>query len=1460
MANTNTKQVILDIQLSYKQLIDGALQIQKELDKIAIEQTKLNGAYKAGEVTLEEYDRQMIAINAETKRLKDAYRDVTKEIDANLKKEEAQNGSLKQMRQELKLLIKAYDEMSAAERDSAAGTEQQQKIQALQKELKELEGATGRFQRNVGDYRNAIQEAINGTVPLKTVLKELKNELQTLTLQQRQYDDEIKAQKAILDQLGATVGTDTEEYRHQAQALADLEQKYNETNDAITNMQLTAGQIQDTIDDTSTSIKNFGKDNANIKAVSEGMGVLANSYAVLQAGMTALGAESEDLVKVWAKMQVVQQGINALNQIAAALEKESVLRQQLRIALNKLLGKSIEQTAAAKTKDAAASTAAAAGDTALAAGETAATAAAGGLVTALKAVGAAIKSIPIIGWIAGAVAILGTLTALVIKHNKAEKENNQTLQQRKALMREINEVEKESLESVQKNVVAMEANVRRLKEAEVGTREWSNLVKEVAGDLGVTEEWLQKNVDKVDELKDAWVNMQIAMAKGEAYAKKIADNEIKIATAEAEIARIMSDTKYKDRAEAISKELGVSIKAAKALVEADHKLKKNNTSANFVAYANAKNAIIEEIQTQNKALMNGLDDAYKQQVEASEELTKIAGDGIKETGNKAKKEATSVKKDVTKTAKELSEELENLMVEGMADGLEKNIKQVEVAAERYIEKMKEAREKDAENKEKYDAIILQYEKNTQDKIRKMRADGYQTILANAEKLTESYNQLWASYAPNSFYNFINDLAATATKVSNEVNAINKEIRDLEALVDQYKKTQGAESIFAADQESLAKQLKEQLKDQKEPITMPVKPELVLDGDAVRTQWRKIIEKLSGVVSAANAKELADAWNEELKGISRHLVNGTNVLDIKRTIDSYLNGIAGKTAEGAEKVRNALREAFNAILNDNGGLDELQSKLNQYAADLEKYNKRQAENNKTQKENAAIQAQIAEADAAAAQARQNEAVATENLNTAQEKLAEANKNYLSNLDESILKNRALNKSLREYAKTIQQVLLEQAKLGNIDIIPQDFSVYIDYQIDKLEEELAKAYRKLEKLAPTAGDENNEDYKQQRERYNNIQGQLQAMKQARDNVSKDMVTRSATGGFLDNSELVENATNIARVANQIKVLQQVLEQGTDINSQISTAEEENNYLYKQRIALLSQISQAVTAKAKAQKEAELQEIDEQIALNNETVANLKQTLSLMGYTTEEEMRQLLESLKKQEKAFSDETGVIMKKAAASVVQSIGTIANSLLDLMTAIGEDNAEMANFLEGVAYMQIGVNMAVGIAEAIAAGAGVAFPANLAAIATGVAAVISGIASAISTYKQYHKDVASPSFATGGLIGMRYARTREEGTRDDINIRASRGEYIVNAQAVKAYGVDFFDSINFGRKRPTHRGLNFADGGMVDVTTATKAVANEESYAMLSEALMNMPAPEVSVMEITKVQNKVKAKESTARR
>lgn len=153
------KQQILDIKVKYEDAIYGIIRYKEKIDQLKASIKDLQQQEKDKTITTNEMKVQTEAINATIKEYQYNVRALQKEIQNNVRTENEQEGSLKQLRAQLSNATKAYDEMSRAERDSSKGQEMQEHIQDLIEELKEAEEATGRFQRSVGRYYDSMMKA-----------------------------------------------------------------------------------------------------------------------------------------------------------------------------------------------------------------------------------------------------------------------------------------------------------------------------------------------------------------------------------------------------------------------------------------------------------------------------------------------------------------------------------------------------------------------------------------------------------------------------------------------------------------------------------------------------------------------------------------------------------------------------------------------------------------------------------------------------------------------------------------------------------------------------------------------------------------------------------------------------------------------------------------------------------------------------------------------------------------------------------------------------------------------------------------------------------------------------------------------------------------------------------------------------------------------------------------------------
>ena len=153
------KQQILDIKVKYEDAIYGIIRYKEKIDELKQSIKDLQQQEKDKTITTNEMKLQTEAINATIKEYQYNVRTLQKEIQNNVRTENEQEGSLKQLRAQLSNATKAYDEMSRAEREGAKGRKLAEHIDDITDKLKQAEEETQRYYRNVGNYYNSMMQA-----------------------------------------------------------------------------------------------------------------------------------------------------------------------------------------------------------------------------------------------------------------------------------------------------------------------------------------------------------------------------------------------------------------------------------------------------------------------------------------------------------------------------------------------------------------------------------------------------------------------------------------------------------------------------------------------------------------------------------------------------------------------------------------------------------------------------------------------------------------------------------------------------------------------------------------------------------------------------------------------------------------------------------------------------------------------------------------------------------------------------------------------------------------------------------------------------------------------------------------------------------------------------------------------------------------------------------------------------
>lgn len=158
-----------------KQELENLAALQKEIERLAKKKKDLNQqekdlskAVKDGTKTTEEaiqigkeINEQQVKNNASLKLNKAAYRENEQQVIRNSKAQQANTGSLAQMRAELARDKAAYIQLSKAERENEkVGGVLQKRIKGQSDELKKLEANIGVTSRNVGNYGDAVNDVL----------------------------------------------------------------------------------------------------------------------------------------------------------------------------------------------------------------------------------------------------------------------------------------------------------------------------------------------------------------------------------------------------------------------------------------------------------------------------------------------------------------------------------------------------------------------------------------------------------------------------------------------------------------------------------------------------------------------------------------------------------------------------------------------------------------------------------------------------------------------------------------------------------------------------------------------------------------------------------------------------------------------------------------------------------------------------------------------------------------------------------------------------------------------------------------------------------------------------------------------------------------------------------------------------------------------------------------------------
>ena len=166
-------EVLINIGLNAGDVAKQLNDVTAAIVKCKAEQKLLNEQLKNGEITSVEYEQSMAAVKDEMSALTKEQKGLVAQQKILTEDSKSYADTLNGQRQRLNDLTKAYDSLDASMRDSSAGQAFRDQILEQVEAVKELEEATGRHQRNVGNYPKTITSIIPGFDKLNGVMENL---------------------------------------------------------------------------------------------------------------------------------------------------------------------------------------------------------------------------------------------------------------------------------------------------------------------------------------------------------------------------------------------------------------------------------------------------------------------------------------------------------------------------------------------------------------------------------------------------------------------------------------------------------------------------------------------------------------------------------------------------------------------------------------------------------------------------------------------------------------------------------------------------------------------------------------------------------------------------------------------------------------------------------------------------------------------------------------------------------------------------------------------------------------------------------------------------------------------------------------------------------------------------------------------------------------------------------------
>lgn len=283
----NTTTRVVEVQVNTSDAVKLMAEYEQKLQESQDAEKKLRAEIKAREKAMGDAGkatggdrRELVALKEQQKAYSSQIRELSREVQNNIKSEQMYKDTLKGLGAELS---SAKDKLRGMQLGTAAYAKQEKTVAALNERMKEAEQAYGVFSREVGNYENA-------TKGLRTQIRELTEQLVAMKMAGQE---------------------NSEEYRR---------------------LSARAAELSDAMADVNQQTRGLASDTANLDFGRQAAEAAIGAFGLLNSVVGASMEDNDKYTQTMKNMQVAMTALASLTALKNATEKQSILMQKISLA------------------------------------------------------------------------------------------------------------------------------------------------------------------------------------------------------------------------------------------------------------------------------------------------------------------------------------------------------------------------------------------------------------------------------------------------------------------------------------------------------------------------------------------------------------------------------------------------------------------------------------------------------------------------------------------------------------------------------------------------------------------------------------------------------------------------------------------------------------------------------------------------------------------------------------------------------------------------------------------------------------------------------------------------------------------------------------------------------------------------------------------------------------------------